>query len=82
MIIASSKAMLTVFWNIHRLIPMNSLPRRKSFSDAYFDQKILQPMAAELQREGRLKCRPWILVHIDNAKLHMSNWNLVGMEEL
>jgi hypothetical protein len=39
-------------------------------------------MAAELQREGKLKCYPWTLVHIDNAKSHMSNWNLAGMEKL
>jgi hypothetical protein len=39
MIIASSKAIFTMFWSIHYVISMNLLPQGKSFSGAYFDQK-------------------------------------------
>jgi hypothetical protein len=74
--------MLAVFLNIGGMILMNWLSQGASFNGAYFNEKNLQPMAAEIQREERAKHCPWTLVHMDNAKPYMSKWNLAIMEEL
>jgi histone-lysine N-methyltransferase SETMAR len=80
--IASTKAMLTVFWGIRGLRLINWLPHRASFNGAYFDENILQPMASECHAGEEKKHCPWSLLHLDNARSHMSKRNLARMKEL
>jgi hypothetical protein len=42
----------------------------------------LQRIAGELNGGGKKTHRPWTLLHLDNAKRHMSKRNLARMEEL
>jgi hypothetical protein len=80
--IASTKVMLTVFWGIRGVRPINWLPHGASFNGAYFDENILQPMASELHAGEEKKHCLWPLVHMDNARPHTSKPNLARMEEL
>jgi hypothetical protein len=50
---------------------VNWLPQHALCDRTYFKQEILQPLAAELQEEGRPKRRPWQLLHMDNGKPHI-----------
>jgi hypothetical protein len=80
--IASSKTIFTVFWGIRGMMLVNWLRQGAPSKGEYFNQEILQPLAAEPQGEGRPKHRPWTLLHMDNAKPHTSKSNLVIIEEL
>jgi hypothetical protein len=64
--------MLAMFWDIRSMILINLLPQGASFNGAYFNEKILQSMIAEFQGEKKAKHCPWTLIHMDNAKPHMS----------
>jgi hypothetical protein len=56
------------------------LPQNASFNGQYFNENILQRIAAELNGGGKKKHRPWTLLHMDNAKPHRSKRNLARME--
>jgi histone-lysine N-methyltransferase SETMAR len=58
------------------------LPQSASFSGEYFNENILQRIAAELNGGGKKKHSPWTLLHMDKAKPHTSKRNLARMEEL
>jgi hypothetical protein len=80
--IASTKAILTVFWEIRGVTLGDWLPQGASFNGAYFDEHILQVMTSELHPGKEKKHRPWPLIHTDNARPQMSKRNLAPMEEL
>jgi histone-lysine N-methyltransferase SETMAR len=80
--IASTKAMLTLFWRIRGVRLRNWLPHRASFNEAYFNENVLQPMASELHAGEKKKHCPWPLLHLDNARSHTFERNLARMEEL
>jgi hypothetical protein len=80
--IASTKAMLIVFWGIRGVTLLDWLSQGASFNGAYFDEHILQVMASELHAGEEKKHCLWSLVHMDNARLHTSKRNLARMEEL
>jgi hypothetical protein len=73
---------LIAFQSICGVVLVNWIHQGASFKGAYFDQEIVQPTVAELQREGKSKHYPWTLLHMDNTKSHMSKCNLARMEDL
>jgi hypothetical protein len=58
------------------------LPQNASFNGEYFNENILQRIAAELNGGGKKKHRPGTLLHMDNAKSRRPKRNLARMEEL
>jgi histone-lysine N-methyltransferase SETMAR len=79
---ASTKAILTVFWGIRGVTLVDRSPQGASLNGADFDEHILQVIASELHAGEEKKHCPWPLVWTDNARPHTSEWNLARMEEL
>jgi hypothetical protein len=79
---ASTKAMLHVFWGIRSVGLINWLHHGASFKGAYFDENILQPMDSELYAREKKKHCPWPLLQMDNARPHTSKRKLARIEEL
>jgi hypothetical protein len=61
---------------------MNWLPPGQSFNGAYFNQKVIIPLAARLQAGGRANGVSFTLLHMDNAKSHNSKSNVEQMTQL
>jgi hypothetical protein len=80
--IASTKAMLPVFWGSRCVTLGDWLPQGASFNGAYFDEHILQMMASELHAGEEKKHCPWLFVHMDDARIRVLNRNLARTEEL
>jgi hypothetical protein len=79
---ASTKAMLTVFWEIRGVILIDWLPQGAFSNGTYFDEHVIHVMGSELHAGEEKKHCPWALVHMDNARPNMSKRNLTRMEEL
>jgi hypothetical protein len=76
------KAMLTVFWDINRIVLINWLSPGQSFKGAYFSQEIIILLATILQAGWQRNEVPFTLLHIDNGKPHNSKSNLEQMMQL
>jgi hypothetical protein len=62
--------------------PVNWLSQGAVFNRGYFDENILQPIAAELCREEKKKYYSWTLPQMENMRPRASKRNLAQMDEL
>jgi len=70
--IQSQKFMLTVFWGISGPVLIKWLKPGEKFNTTYFINDVIAEMFEVLRKQGRLKDKPWLRLHMDNARPHNS----------
>jgi hypothetical protein len=68
--IASQKHTLIVFWGIHGIAHYCWLPRDSTLDSPFFCKEVCSPLVQKMQPNSKKTCKPLILIHINNARVH------------
>jgi hypothetical protein len=71
--IASGKRMLIVFWGIRGITHYCWLPEDSTLDSSFLCEEVLSPIAEKLQVSLSKTRKPFTLIHMDNARVHIAH---------
>jgi hypothetical protein len=80
--ISAHKYMLIAFWGLKALAHMKWMLKDVRINAIYFRSEIFMAISQKLQTNVPAGYNPWILVHMDNVKVHTAKVVSSGMPDL
>jgi transposase len=70
--IASEKGMIVIFWGSHGIAYYCWVSKNSTLDSPFFCEEVIRPLAQKMQSNSKKTCKPLILIHMDNARVHVA----------